>query len=157
GLLRRLIAMMYDSLLLLGLSFAYGGIFTVWIPNWLSPEPTPLGELSYGPLGRLFFQLGWPALIIGFFLYFWGRGRQTFGMRASRMKMQSVDGGRHRLGQCLRSFALAALSMAVLCLGYLRCLFHHNRQTLHVRFSQIGPLVFQKQPALSHLLPLATG
>jgi|SRR5690606_4004926 len=136
--------MMYDSLLLLGLSFAYGGIFAVWIPNWLSPEPTPLGELPYGPLGRLFFQLGWLALIIGFFVYFWRRGGQTLGMRAWRLKIQSANGERPSYTQCLLRCALAALSMAALGLGYLWCLFDPRGQTFHDRFSQTETLVQPK-------------
>lgn len=135
NLFRRLAAMVYDSLLLLGLSFAYGGIFAVWIPNWLSDQPTPLGELPYGDVGMFFFQLGWLALIVGFFTYFWHRGGQTLGMRAWRLRIQRPDGGRLSYAQCLIRCGLAFLSMAAVGLGYLWCLVDRDRQTAHDRLS----------------------
>ncbi|MCW8194270.1 RDD family protein [Proteobacteria bacterium 005FR1] len=135
NLFRRLAAMIYDTLLLLGLSFAYGGIFAVWIPNWIADEPTPLGELPFGDLGMFFFQLGWLALIVGFFTYFWHRGGQTLGMRAWRLRIQQPGGGSLTYTQCLLRCALAFLSMAAVGLGYLWCLIDRERQTAHDRLS----------------------
>lgn len=144
GLFRRLAAMVYDSLLLLGLSFVYGGLFAVSIPNWLADEPVPLGELAYGPLGRLFFQLGWLALIVGFFTYFWRHGGQTLGMRAWRLKVQTPDGQTISYQQCLLRCLLAALSMALAGLGYVWCLFDPQRQTLHDRLTHTQVIVLPK-------------
>jgi uncharacterized RDD family membrane protein YckC len=146
NLFRRLAAMVYDGLLLLGLSFAYGAIFAVWIPSLLAEERTPLGELPYGDLGRFFFQLGWLALILGFFTYFWRKGGQTLGMRAWRLRIQPRDGGQLRYGQCLLRCALAALSVAVLGLGYLWCLVDRERQTAHDRLSGTETVTLPKPP-----------
>lgn len=146
GLFRRLAAMVYDSLLLLGLSFVYGGVFAVSIPNWLADEPVPLGELAYGPVGRLFFQLGWLALLVGFFTYFWRRGGQTLGMRAWRLQVQTPEGGIISYQQCLLRCALAPLSMAAFGLGYLWCLFDPQRQTLHDRLTKTRVVTLPKNP-----------
>lgn len=145
GLVRRLAAMVYDSLLLMGLSFVYGGIFAVSIPNWLADEPVPLGEVAYGPVGKLFFQLGWLALIVGFFTYFWRRGGQTLGMRAWRLRVQTPEGGTISFKQCLLRCALAPLSMAAFGLGYLWCLFDPQRQTLHDHLSGTRVVTLPKE------------
>lgn len=147
GLFRRLAAMVYDSMLLLGLSFIYGGVFAVSIPNWLADEPLPLGELAYGPVGRLFFQLGWLVLIVGFFTYFWHRGGQTLGMRAWRLRVQTLDGGTISYQQCLLRCLLAPLSMAAFGLGYIWCLFDPKRQTLHDRLSASQVVCLPKNQA----------
>jgi uncharacterized RDD family membrane protein YckC len=143
NLLRRFAAMIYDSLLLLGLSFAYGGIFAVWVPNWLG-ETIPLGELPYGGGGRLLFQLGWLALLVGFFVYFWRRGGQTLGMRAWRLRMRAKNGGQPSYGQCLLRCLLAPLSLAAFGLGYLWCLVDRDGQTLHDRLTGTETITLPK-------------
>lgn len=135
GLLRRLAAMVYDSLLLLGLLFVYAGIFAVSIPNWLASEPVPLGEVAYGPVGKALFQLSLAVIIVGFFTYFWRRGGQTLGMRAWRLKVQTREGDTLSIQQCLLRCLLAPFSMALGGLGYLWCLVDPTGQTLHDRLS----------------------
>lgn len=135
NLFRRLAAMVYDSLLILGLSFAYAGIFAVWLPNWLHGERTPLGQLPFDAWGRFFFQLGWLALIVGFFVYFWRRGGQTLGMRAWRLRVQTPEGELISLPQSLFRCLLAPLSMAIFGLGYLWSLVDSRKQTLHDRLT----------------------
>lgn len=146
GLFRRLAAMVYDSLLLGGLLFIYAGVFAVSIPNWLADEPLPLGEVAYGPVGKVFFQLGLVAVIVGFFTYFWRRGGQTLGMRAWRLKVQTLDGDTISYQQCLLRCLLAPLSMAAFGLGYLWCLFDQQGQTLHDRLSKTQMVTLPKNP-----------
>lgn len=146
-LFRRLAAMVYDSLLLLGLSFAYGGVFAVWIPNWLHGEPTPLGELPYESWGRFLFQLGWLALIVGFFVYFWRRGGQTLGMRAWRLRVQTPQGALISLPQCLLRCLLAPLSMSCFGLGYLWSLIDSRNQTLHDHLTKTEVVTLPKPAA----------
>lgn len=144
NLFRRLAAMVYDSLLLLGLSFAYGGIFAVWVPNWLG-ERTPLGELPYDDWGRLLFQFGWLLLIVGFFTVFWRRGGQTLGMRAWRLRVQTRDGGQLSYKQCLLRCLFAPLSMAIFGLGYFWCLVDREGLTVHDRLTASEVVVLPKK------------
>lgn len=135
NLFRRLAAMVYDSFLLLGLSVAYGGIFAVWVPSLFADERRPLGELPYEDWGMFLYFLGWLAVIVGFFTYFWRHGGQTLGMRAWRLRIQQRWGGQLSYAQCLIRCALAAVSLAALGLGYLWCLIDPDRQTAHDRLS----------------------
>lgn len=143
NLFRRLAAMVYDSLLLAGLSFIYGGVFAVSIPNWLG-EPTPLGELSYDSWGLLLFQLGWLALVVGFFLYFWRHGGQTLGMRAWRLRLQTTSGSVPSYGQCLGRCMLAPLSLGIFALGYIWCLFDRDGRTVHDRLTGTEVVILEK-------------
>ncbi|MGQ9426070.1 RDD family protein [Gilvimarinus sp. F26214L] len=141
---RRLAAMVYDSLLLLGLSFAYGGIFAVWIPGAMGRRPE-LGELAIEGAALFFFQLGWAALMIGFFLYFWRRGGQTLGMRAWRLRVQTPDGEIISLGQGLLRCIIAPLSLGLFGLGYLWCLLDPRGQTVHDRLSHTEVVTLPKE------------
>ncbi|MEX1034015.1 MAG: RDD family protein [Cellvibrionaceae bacterium] len=130
GLFHRLAALFYDSLLLLGISACYVLVFAVWLPNWLT-GPIPQGEISYTGWTKLLFQLGWLALLSGFFIFFWRRGGQTLGMRAWRLRLQSRAGGRISYRQALLRCLLAPLSLAILGLGYFWCLVDKDGQTAH--------------------------
>lgn len=81
GLIRRLAAILYDSLLLIALLFVATAIVTL-------PFGNPSGTML------LFFQFFIFEIIpLIFFTGFWARGGQTLGMRAWRLKLIRMDGG----------------------------------------------------------------
>ncbi|MEM1111155.1 MAG: RDD family protein [Pseudomonadota bacterium] len=123
GLGRRLMAMLYDTFLVLPLvmvSVGIGlGLFTLATGNadaGLSPNAV-----------RLLIML----TLIAFFSVFWLKNGQTLGMQAWRVKLVRSDGGDLALQHCLRRCVGAALSAACLGLGYLWCLVDRRGRYWH--------------------------
>lgn len=120
---RRFGAMIYDALLLLALSMAYGGVALAISRFLLSNEE----KFVSGTL----FQVGWLVVLLGFFCYFWMRAGQTLGMRAWRL--QIIRAGTHNtrampsLPQCIGRCLLAPLGLLLCITG----LFRADRQCLH--------------------------
>jgi uncharacterized RDD family membrane protein YckC len=120
---RRFAAMIYDSLLLLAVSMAYGGV-TLAIKQLVNNSQEAFVS---GPL----FQLGWLVVLIGFFCYFWMKAGQTLGMRAWRLQIVHIN---HKgdtvlptLTQCLGRCLLAPVGLLLFFTG----LFRQDRQCLH--------------------------
>ncbi|MEM7001107.1 MAG: RDD family protein [Pseudomonadota bacterium] len=121
GLLRRLGALLYDALLLLGLVFfcafilvaALGDIAPAWLVQWLS----------------LF-------LIVAYYSYSWLRSGQTLGMKAWRLMLVDEAGQAVNLQQVGIRLLVAPVSLAVLFLGYLWLYIGRGQQTWHDRASR---------------------
>jgi uncharacterized RDD family membrane protein YckC len=123
GLFRRLMAMLYDLLLLLSL-LLFATALALLVTR---------GALDYHqPLFRtyLFF------VCFFFYAWFWTHGGQTLGMRAWRLRVQRLDGRPITLWQALLRFLAAIPSWALLGLGYLWILVDKNRMALHDRISE---------------------
>jgi uncharacterized RDD family membrane protein YckC len=124
GLLRRLAAICYDLLLVLGLLMTLA--FTVIVLR--------AGD-AIGP-GAAWFQL---LLLAAWGLYFtwsWTHGGQTIGMRAWRVHVQAREGGSVSWGSALVRFLGAALSVLAFGLGFLWCLVDRDGLTWHDRLSR---------------------
>lgn len=137
GVLKRLAAMVYDGLLLIAVSLAYGALA-------LAIQVKLLG-VAYGPgekadLGLLGFA-GWLVVVIGFYGYFWRRFGQTLGMKAWRLVLTDAQGQKPGWGHCALRCALACVSFALLGLGYFWLWIDRDRLTLHDRLS--GTRVWQ--------------
>ena len=95
GLLRRLGAMFYDSLLLLALlmmlSYPY-----VWLTGGDKP----------GLVVKTAYQIYLLAICFFYFAGFWVRGGQTLGLRTWRMKLVTTDGGPITWADCAEAFCL---------------------------------------------------
>jgi len=116
GLLRRLAAILYDGLLLLGIVLLATLIVVI-------PSGTEV------PAGSVFFQL---YLLVVCWLYFalgWRKG-QTLGMSAWRIEIHS-DGRLPNWMTTVARFAMALVSWACLGLGFLWSLFRADRATWH--------------------------
>jgi uncharacterized RDD family membrane protein YckC len=123
GLGLRLLAMFYDSLLLLS---------ALLVATALALLVTK-GTLYYhNPFFRTFLFL----ICFGFYAWFWLHGGQTLGMRAWRLRVQRVDGGPITIWQALLRFLVAIASLACAGLGFLWMLVDHDRMTWHDRFSE---------------------
>ena len=131
GLLRRLGALLYDSLLLAGLLLLATAVLIIPY-DLLAARPYPQGEL----LHRTLLQLYLLAVIAGFFVYFWTHGGQTLGMSAWRLRVVRDDGNPLSLKDALQRFAWATLSLLPAGLGLWWSLFDPDRLAWHDRRSR---------------------
>jgi uncharacterized RDD family membrane protein YckC len=123
GLLLRLLAMFYDSLLLLS---------ALLIATALALMVTK-GTLSYhNPFFRTFLFL----ICFSFYAWFWLHGGQTLGMRAWRLRLQRFDGSAITIWQALLRFMVAIPSLAIGGLGLLWMLVDRDRLAVHDRISE---------------------
>ena len=123
GLLRRLGALFYDSLLLFGVAFFATLLLLVLRRGAALTPGDPFFALYLFAIGFLFY--GW----------FWTRGGQTLGMRAWRIRVLQNDGTALTWAKALQRYLLAWISLLVLGLGFFWLLIDKNRQTLHDRWS----------------------
>lgn len=137
GVGKRLAALIYDSLLLVAISLAYGALALLVAVNLLGVEYAPGEKADLGPVGFV----GWLAVLVGFYSFFWRRSGQTLGMKAWRLKLTDDHGRRPGWGRCVLRCALAFISFALLGLGYFWLWFDRDRLTAHDRWS--GTRVWQ--------------
>lgn len=114
GLLRRLAAMLYDTLLVLALAML---------------SLYPLMIVTEGNLSRPAVQSLVFVETFAFFAFFWTRRGQTAGMLAWRLRVQSLDGSGVTLRQALLRFIGATLAFATLGIGHLWMLIDPGRRT----------------------------
>lgn len=104
SLVRRLLAMLYDGLLVIALWLVLGAI-AVALNH---------GEAVSGPYWKT-------ALFVAtylFFAYFWTRSGQTLGMLAWQLRVQNTAGGRISWTQSLIRYLVAFPSLLLGGLGY---------------------------------------
>jgi len=124
GFLRRLAAMIYDTLLLLALMAVATTIITL-------PLGMPKGD------DLIFYQIFLFEIIpLLFFTGFWSHGGQTLGMRAWRLKVVREDGGDVGWRDALRRHLAALLSCLALGLGFLWILVDPEGLAWHDRLSK---------------------
>lgn len=121
---RRLAAIVYDSIVLIGLLFfaalpptlLYGGAITEPWPTWLM---------------RVYLL----AVAFAFFGGFWTHGGQTIGMRAWKIRVARSDGRALGWRDALVRFAAAIVSWVVLGVGFWWSLFDREGLAWHDRVS----------------------
>lgn len=121
---RRLASMLYDTLLLIGVSFfgfmvpniVLGVVFEIMLPN-----------------GLLWLNILGVAAV--YFVWFWSRRRQTLAMRTWKIELRSADGGTAGMDQLLLRFLLAGPGIALGGIGIFWALADRDRQFLHDRLS----------------------
>ena len=125
-LLRRLMAIVYDLLLLLAVLFVTTALAIVM------NHGEAINDHPYY-IFFVFFQL-----LISFIYYgwFWTHGGQTLGMKTWKMKLTTRSGGQLNWQQALVYFVAAMISWSALGLGYLWALFNHSRATWHDLIAQ---------------------
>ena len=125
---RRLAALLYDSLLLLAISWAVTALY-------LGVEVLLTGSSEAQFRHRPLLQVLLLASVLGFCCYFWTRFGQTLGMQSWRLKVQRLDGGSPDLRQCLLRCFGAGLSLACLGCGYWWALIDAEQRSWHDRLS----------------------
>ena len=116
---RRLLIMLYDSVILLGLMMLASAI-----------------ALPFGSIEKVVLQDFWFTFWLLFvcFIYLgvcWRNGGMTVGMRAWNVRLVSEDGQQISWPRCLLRFMLGILSMAVFGLGYLWALMDEKNRSWH--------------------------
>ncbi len=138
GLLRRLAAAAYDSLLVIAVFV----IPTSAVMALRGGEPVPPGSLL--------FQALLVATAGAFFTGFWAHGGQTIGMRAWQLQIEDCNGNAVTLRCALVRFIVAIPSIAMFGLGILWLLFDPHKQTLPDRIAKtrivITPKIRKKKP-----------
>jgi len=124
GFLRRLIAILYDLLLLIALLFVATALLL------------PLNAGQAFTARQFFYPLY--LLLVSFFFYawFWTHGGQTLGLRAWKIRVLTLDMKPISWKQALLRFMLAILSWGFFGLGFLWILIDKNRLSWHDRFSK---------------------
>lgn len=122
GLVRRLMAIVYDVFLLLALLFVATAI-TMIFNHGNAIEP---GQALY-PFYVCF------LLIISFCFYgwFWTHGGQTLGMKTWKMKLLQKNARPITWRLAFIRFITAAISWSAVGLGFIWSLFHPQKRTWH--------------------------
>jgi len=144
NLFRRLMAMLYDAFLLLGISFAYGVI--VLLLRLLAGDDTmqaPSNALQVIIVIGLWFCY---AL---FYVWCWHKTGQTLGMKSWRLQLRSQDQSQDQQfpgwKECWLRCLLAPLSMAIFGIGYLWCLVDKQGNCLHDIYSKTKVVLLPKK------------
>ena len=125
---KRIVASIYDSLLLLSVIFVLGylSVFILNGFNWELPEDPSQPILP-----------GWYAVFLisltswGFFTFFWIRGNKTLGMAVWNIEIYSIDGGRITLKQSAKRFSCNLLIIALLGIPLLQIYFTKDRVAIN--------------------------
>ena len=134
GLLRRLAALFYDSLLLLALWFVATALLLPFTGGEAVPPNNPL--------------LPTYLLFISFFFYgwFWRHGGQTLGMRAWKLQLRNLRPGAISWWQVLLRILVAIPSALLFGAGYLWLLVDKRKLSWHDRCSETCVLHLQENP-----------
>jgi len=133
GLLRRLGAMLYDTLLLIALFF----LATI-------PFIAAGGGEAVNP-ETLLYQLVLIAVAYTFFVGFWCRRGSTLGMLAWGLRVETDDGKRPSLAQASIRFVIAPVALLLGGLGYWWQLWDRERQTWHDKLSGTHLMYYPKE------------
>ncbi|WP_020209377.1 RDD family protein [Gilvimarinus chinensis] len=142
GLRKRLAAAVYDWLLLLAISIAYGAAVLAVKIKLLGLVLAEGEKASMGPMGLI----GWLFVLMAFYCLFWRRFGQTLGMKAWRLKVTDIDGKRISISRGLLRCCCAILSAIPAGLGYWWMLLDPERLTLHDRLSGTRVWQLPKEP-----------
>jgi uncharacterized RDD family membrane protein YckC len=124
GLLRRLAAIAYDSLLVIALL----ALATVPFIAVRGGEPVEIGE-------NRVYQLVLVLVIYLFFVGFWTRVGRTLGMQSWGLQLETADGSKPTLATASVRFIAAIISWVPAGLGFLWQLWDRDRLTWHDRIS----------------------
>ena len=124
GFLRRLAAILYDTLLIVAL------LFLVTIPFIAVRGGEPV-ETSENTLYQVVLVLAVCAFFVGFWTW---RGR-TLGMQSWGLQLETMDGTRPGFARATARFFAALLSWAPLGLGFLWQLVDRDKLAWHDRLS----------------------
>jgi uncharacterized RDD family membrane protein YckC len=140
-ILRRLAAMVYDTLLVLPLIMASVALF-LGGRTLLIGSP---GEGEVVQLNAYLVRLVALLTVFGFFCWFWIKNGQTLGMQAWRIKLVDFAGNKPGAWQSLLRCLGALLSAACLGLGYLWCLVDKHGRYWHDYISRTELVLVPKR------------
>ncbi|MGF1750830.1 MULTISPECIES: RDD family protein [Vibrio] len=119
GLFRRLGALFYDSLVVLALVMMAGGLVVAILEALVAAGMISYGSytdasdlLSRHPIWSPIYTAYLAMVWVYFFVYFWTKAGQTLGMRAWKLQVQNLQGGRITVTQALIRLATSAFGLA---------------------------------------------
>ncbi|MGH8684564.1 MAG: RDD family protein [Nitrosospira sp.] len=120
---RRLVSMIYESLLLVAVLFIASFVFHLIFRDTSS--------LFFRPAFQLYL-----LLVAGtYFIWFWTHGGQTLPMQTWKFRVISADGNRLTLKQAVARYLFAVIGILFLGCGVFWALFDRDRQFLHDRLA----------------------
>lgn len=132
GILKRITALIYDTLVLCAIWLCYGWVVIYLIQDaWLGIPLAENGRAEMSTAG----QIGQLCIPFLFYCFFWMRGGQTLGMRAWRLKLLNSENLSPTLPQCLLRSFIAPFCVLLGGFGYLWCWFDRDGRALHDRIS----------------------
>jgi len=138
GVLRRLGAMLYDTLLIIALLMA----ITAALLTFTGGEaitPARLGPFEYAYQALLVFA------VVAFFGWFWTRRGQTLGMTAWRLQVVREDGALLTWADTLKRLACALVSLLAGGLGYFWIWIDRDKLAWHDRWTHTRVILLPKQ------------
>ena len=120
---RRLVSILYESLLVFAVVFFAGLLF----------YGAASGRLS--GLIRSLFQIYLIVILGLYFVWCWHRGGQTLPMKTWKLRLASADGGPVSVLRAALRYLLACLSFALAGTGLVWAVFDRDRQFLHDRLA----------------------
>lgn len=133
SLLRRLAALVYDTLLLAAFWMAATGL-------WVAARGDAV------PAGHPLFRLYLLAVTFAFLGGFWVHAGRTLGMQAWRLRLVAADGGPVTWATALARFLAAGLSLLLLGGGFVWALIDPEGRTLHDRLSATKVVLIPRKP-----------
>ncbi|SCY69253.1 Uncharacterized membrane protein YckC, RDD family [Nitrosospira sp. Nl5] len=123
GFWRRLVSMIYESLLLVAVLFIASFVFHLIFRDTSS--------LFFRPAFQLYL-----LLVAGtYFTWFWTHGGQTLPMQTWKFRVISADGNRLTLKQAVARYLFAVIGIFCFGCGVIWALFDRDRQFLHDRLA----------------------
>jgi uncharacterized RDD family membrane protein YckC len=123
GLGRRLLSMLYESLILVAVLFIASFVF----------------HLVFRDTSSVFFRPAFQLYLLVvagiYFIWFWTHGGQTLPMQTWKLRVISVDGDRLSLKQALARYLFAVTGIFLLGCGILWALFDRDGLFLHDRLA----------------------
>jgi len=145
SLLRIFAAMVYDCLLLAAVSIAYGAL-VVGLRVAIQGQPEVGQRIQWSILSGSLISVGWLAVLVFFYAYFWHRFGQTLGMKTWRFQM--LDATTYQYAsykQCVIRSLAAILSLLLLGFGYWYKFFHPQQKMLHDLLSGTTLILLNKK------------
>ena len=126
GLIRRLLALLYDSFLIIGIYMSY-----VILVTYLN------GSALESQLEILFLQFSFIIFIFLFYCYFWKfNNGQTLGMQVWKIKLVSSGNEEININKMVLRCALSMIFSLVFLSNFIFIIFNKERKTLGDYFSK---------------------
>lgn len=142
GVTRRLMALVYDAFLLLGISFGYGVVVLLLRKAMGEDTLTAPSDVE----GTVILIGLWACYSV-FYIWCWRKSGQTLGMKSWRIQLTTVDGGPPSLKQCWLRCIVAPPLLLLGGIGYWWCLFAGD--SLADKLTETRVLLLPKSQRLS--------
>ncbi|WGW00739.1 RDD family protein [Vibrio sp. YMD68] len=125
GLMRRLGALFYDSLIVMAILMMAGGLIVAILEALVAlgavnyaPYADASDLLSKHPVWSPIYTFYLVAVAVYFFVFFWTRAGQTLGMRAWKLQVQNKQGGAISVTQALIRLSTSAFGLGNLTVPF---------------------------------------